>query len=86
MARHALAVYVDPVTAVQVLDDVLAIFQQDSRVRARRAIIFQDKMVVGLTSDLERQRVERDARTVSRGVDNDQAGPAAGLRGGRHHL
>ena len=66
----------DSVTAVQILDEVVAILGARCARGTGSAIIAQNQVVVALPADGERQRIEQYAAAISGRIDHRQAAPA----------
>ena len=83
VARDPLAVDPRAVAAVQILNDVGAVFRNDARVLARGAVVAQHQVVIRLAADQERQRFQRHSGTLAGGRQNQQRGgrqTACGIR------
>src|SRR5215472_3620324 len=75
-------------SAVQILDEILAVFGDDPRVIARCAIVAQHQVVVALPPDQERKRLQRSPAAIAGWIDHRQGGYMHGfgtLRAGRAH-
>src|ERR1700722_3989091 len=89
MTRDALAIDPSPMAAAQILDNVRAVFRDDTGELPGCPVVAQDQIVIGLAADRKRQRLKRTSRALAGRREHQKSGwRQSGARGrvgsGRH--